>query len=165
MKSSPKKSQSTEQYLPVMDWWVSVCTFCVLGILVAMLPSVILSGVPLWQSIPIVFVIALLILTLVDSAFFTSYWLEESNLRISSQLREFCLPYRSMRTIQSSGLRGLFTFGNRKRFSFSLTGYDIFLEGQSWKVISLSPRDRDQFISQLLSRIDAERSRRVTVDA
>ena len=165
MKRIRKKSRPSQMYQPVMDWWIAVATFFLLGLLLAMLPSIIWSSLPGWQIAVVTLCIAMIILYIIDSAFFTSYYLQDKGLLVISQIRQYQLPYRSMTAIRSSGFRGLISLGRRKRFSFSTSGYDILLEGSAWRVISVSPKERDRFIESLLTRIDDDRSKRVTIDA
>lgn len=165
MSRTRRKKRQTERYGPLMDWWIAVLVFLLVGLLLAMLPQIVWSALPAWQAAITVLCIAVFILYVIDSAFFTSYYLKDSGLVIVSQLRQYKLPYRSMRTIRSSGLRGLFSIGWRKRFSCSASGYDILLDGQAWRVISVSPKERDKFIAALLTRIDDDRTNRVTIDA
>ena len=165
MKRHRGRVHPIEHYRPLMDWWVAGVVALLLCLLLAMLPSILWSSLPAWQTAVMALCLVAIILYVIDSAFFTSYYLKDSGLVIVSQLRQYCFPYRSMRTIRSSGLRGLFSFGQRKRFSLSSCGYEILLDGLAWKIVSVSPKERDRFIAALLTRIDDDRSKRVTIDA
>ena len=68
-----------------------------------------------------------------------------------------------MREVRPIGLRGLFSFRGRKRFSASLHGYQISLRGEHWKTITISPVNRDTFINELMEYVEQERSGRATV--
>lgn len=147
-----------------MDWWVAIGIMLALVVLLASVPRIIWSGLNTWSIMVTVLTLVFFVLSLVDVAFFTYYIIDDQGLTITSQLRHYVLPFTSMTAVRSVGARGLFSFGSRKRFSLSAHGYDIALEDCSWKVISVSPELKDQFLDTLLTRIDIERSRHATIE-
>lgn len=153
------------RYKVLMDWWVAVLAIIFLSLFVVAVPLLFHSDLTWWKiALTAAFAVGA-VLYLVDILFFTYYSLEEEGLVITSQLRHFLFPYRSMTRIRQGNIMGLVSFGHRRRFALSAHCYYIDLENQEWRVISISPRQRDIFINQLLQNIDKERSKRATVDA
>jgi hypothetical protein len=146
-----------------MDWWVAALAFLLVAMLLAALVSVVQASLSWWEMLLAVGGVIVFLAGFIDSAFFTTYVINDDALVVASQLRHFILPYRSMVTVRQSGVWGLFSFGYRKRFALSAHGYEIVLADQAWRVVSFSPNDREHFIEELLSRVDRERSKRATV--
>ncbi|MBU6388900.1 PH domain-containing protein [Patescibacteria group bacterium] len=159
------KSEKTVRgyFYPVMDWWLMVFCLLFLLFLIIAIPTVIWRGSIWWHTL--LFIVALIGLALyvIDAMFFTKYQLQENGLAVYSQLRYFYFPYREMKSIQPGGLLHLFSFGRRKRFALSSNCLAISLAKGDWRVISVSPSDRQEFLNILLHNIDRERSKRATV--
>ena len=162
----PRKRRTLQPsaYRVIMDWWVAAGVISSVLLLVAILPILMWSGLPFMVTLISVLVVSFTLLSFVDVAFFTYYVIDDEGLVVTSQLRRYVLPYSSMTAVRSVGFKGLFTIAGRKRFALSGHGYDIALDGASWKVVSVSPELRDQFLDTLLNRIDNERSQHATVE-
>ncbi len=148
-------------FRPNMDWWVAF--------LVLLFVFFLAAGIPLMLWTELISRAAALVTSLIlfgviiyfiDIAFYSVYVLDDEGLTIVSHLRQAMFPYRNMRALQPGGVLALFSFARRKRFALSRKNVIIKLAGSPWNAISVSPRDRDVFINQILERIDHERSRR-----
>ncbi len=148
-----------------MDWWLAGFVYLCLFILVAGIPAILAQAGGTWPGIVIALFLFFCAIVLIDGSFFTMYRLEEGGLVITTQLRHFSVPYRSMVRIKTTGFLGLFSvpFPRRRSFSLSSHGYVITLEGEQWGAVTISPSTPDGFINELLERIDRERSERATV--
>jgi len=146
-----------------MDWWLLIPVGFLLVCLVLMIPALTYLSLSIQVQVVASLLIIITVLYIVDTAFFTYYQLEKENLIVVSQLRHLEFPYRDMREVRPIGLKGLFSWRSRKRFSLSLHAYQIILRKGAWKSITISPAERDIFINQLTEHVDQERSRRVTI--
>lgn len=158
--STKKLSKEAVGFTSAMDWWVAVVVFLILALLAVCIPLAIWKGGSLITSgLSVIFLVALFLL-IADKAFFTSYVLREDGLLIHGQIRKILIPYRSMRSITKGGILGLMGGMGRKRFALSSDCLIIQLADYEWKRISVSPCERERFLSELLTRIDGERSAR-----
>ncbi len=150
-------------FRPFMDWWVGGLLLVFLSILAAGIPMIIWYGniSPAFTGLAVAGIIASL-LYFVDLGFYSYYVLEENELIVTSHLRQFSFPYRAMRELRPGGLGALVSMGRRKRFALSRKNVIIKLQDGPWHTISVSPKEKDYFISQILDRIDHERSSRTT---
>jgi Bacterial PH domain len=152
----------TRTYKILLDWWLLIPISLILLVLVLGIPAVMFSSLPVAQRLIFASILALVTLSVVDAAFFSYYQLSESSLIITSQLRHVEFAYRQLRDIKPAGFRALITTRGRKRFALSRKAFEIGLEGAHWRSVTISPADRDAFITVLMDRVDRERSSRVT---
>jgi hypothetical protein len=146
-----------------MDWWVAVGVVLVLCALLASIPLVIWQDFTLTTRVVATLVLLATILYVIDLTFFTFYRLDSEGLSIVSQLRHFYFPYRTMSQIQQDNLFGLVTIGRKKRFALSANCLKIKMVNGQFSAITVSPRKKQEFIEELLKRIEAERTARATV--
>jgi hypothetical protein len=148
-------------FRPVIDWWVAAIVVFLIIVVAAGIPLVLWSApITRWGGLLVALVLAAYVLYLIDLAFYSVYILDNNELIITSHLRHAAFPYRLMRALQPGGFWALFSVAHQKRFALSRKNVIIKLASGPWKTISVSPRDRDAFINQILERIDHERSRR-----
>ena len=143
---------------------MAACALLLVFFLVAAIPLLLWSQVPFWESGITALCTAIVVLYTIDTCFFTTYRLDQDDLVITSQLRHFSFPYRAMVRIQPAGLLGLVSVGRRRRFALSTRCYAISLHDNLWTTITISPANPNQFIEQMLHKIDEERSSRSTVE-
>ena len=158
-----KEAPSQAIFAPAMDWWLAAAVFFVIVLLISCIP--IIAWQPLLPEYKVLAVCALIItlLYLIDLAFFSRYFLEKDGLLIRSQLRSSFFSYREMLEIRPGGITGLISRGNLKRFALSANCLVINLKpGASWRRITVSPKDSQGFVNQLLQRIDRERTHRAS---
>lgn len=150
-------------YLPGMDWWILLIVVILLLFLLGSIPLVLWSVID-WPA-RIIATGGLLItaLYIIDTAFFTVYYLEKEHLLIISQLRHYFFPYRDMEVIKPGGFWSLVSLRSRKRFALAGSTIVIHMARGVWQEISLSPRNHQQFMEQLLKMVDHERSGRATL--
>jgi hypothetical protein len=145
-----------------MDWWVA---FFFAGNIVVSAAAV---GGIIWLQPPLilgVFLVLFLIPNLAaafDNALFTHYILTADSLEIHSNLHHVAIPYRLMEQVRPGGIMSLVTMGWRRRFSLSPKGLEIVVHDFAWKVISISPMNTDEFMMELVERIETERQERVS---
>src|SRR3984957_16611229 len=134
----PKQTEQIEPqvYRIAMDWWVIIPLGFLLIALITMIPVLSTMGISRLAEVFASAVVAFTILYIVDTALFTYYALTVTGLVITSQLRHFEFPYRSMRERRPTGLLGLFSFRTRKRFAASIHAYQITLQNEHWKSIT-----------------------------
>ena len=157
-----QKESEIYSFNPVMDWWVAAIVIVFLGMILFSIPVLIWSNLPLFSTVVSVAFLIASFLMLIDRFFFTKYTLHEHGLIVQGQMRHILFPYRSMKTIQNGGVKGLISFGSRKRFALSSNCLIITLQNQDWKTISISPKAKQEFLDILLSNIDHERSTRAS---
>lgn len=150
-------------YVPIMDWWVLlvVSFICLIGLVG--IPMVIWQPLTFLQSLAALLIIIITVLYVVDIAFFTSYYLEEEGLAVVSQMHYALFPYRTMSQIQQGGAWGLISMGKKKRFALSSRCLQIKLTHGPYSLITVSPTESQEFVEELLQRIDNERSARASV--
>ena len=152
-------------YTVLMDWWVATVVLLFLAVFVVAVPYLLWSKLS-WLVIAVTIGFALfVILYVVDVMFFTYYYLDTDALIITSQLRYFSFPYRTMTKIKRGNVFSLLSRGGHRRFALSTHCYTIQMEGAPWNTISVSPKEQDKFMNRLLHNIDIERSRHATIDA
>ena len=163
MKNNTARTNSRLTFLISMDWWVALGICFLIFFLIACIPLI------SWQessvSIKVLSSLAviLFILYIIDLGFFTSYELTSKGLLIRSQMREFFFPYRNIKELRRGNITGLFSFGQRKRFSLSANNLFIIVSNAPWKIITLSPKNQQEFTNELLKKIDEERESRATI--
>jgi hypothetical protein len=164
-KKSHLEASQHGHYHVLMDWWVATLVLLFLGLFVVSVPLIVWIPLAWWSKALTIGFALCVILYLVDIIFFTSYYLDDDALLITSQLRHFTFPYHDMVKIKQGNAFGLLSFIHHRRFALSAKCYYIQMENQGWRSISVSPKYSDKFINQLLHNIDLERSKRATVDA
>lgn len=148
-------------FRPTMDWWVACLVLVFVFFLAAGIPLMLWTDLMGRAAALVASAILLaVIIYFIDIAFYSVYVLDDEGLTVVSHLRQALFPYRNMRSLQPGGVLALFSFARRKRFALSRKNVIIKLAGSPWSAISVSPRERDVFVNQILERIDHERSRR-----
>lgn len=163
MKSPSPSSVKASAYKSLMDWWVAilVAVFLLMILLsIPLLTQTLQLGLPLLASVAILIVIFILV---VDRAFFLRYSLAENGLIISTQLYHLLIPYRAMTSIKNGNILHLITIRHHKRFALSSHCLTIALQKGQWRQISVSPKERQQFLSALLAKIEEERNQRASI--
>lgn len=158
-----ESSQSAKDYSPAMDWWVALGVFFLLTFLFVSMPFILWYDLPWSYKLMAVLGLIGMFLYLTDLSFFTKYRLEKEGLVIKSQIRRLLFSYRDMEEIKLGNIWGLFSLGKRKRFALSSKCLSIRLRRGIWKVVTISPKEQQEFLDELLKRVDNERSRRATL--
>lgn len=156
-------SQPEKDYSPAMDWWVALSVFFILTFLFVSIPFILWYDLPWSYKLLAVLGLIGMFLYLTDLSFFTRYRLGKEGLIIKSQIRQLLFSYRDMEEIKLGNVWGLFSLGKRKRFALSGRCLSISLRRGIWKVVTISPKEQQEFLDELLKRVDSERSRRATL--
>lgn len=149
------------QYVSSLDWWLAFLTAFGLLMLVASIPLVLWKGqISAVAGVAVVLILIACILLLVDRVFFTAYILEKEGLHIKGQIRQVFIPYTSILEVKNGSFFDLFSTSSRKRFALSKDCLVLFLQGEHWERISISPKNRQQFLDALLTHLGTDKKKK-----
>jgi len=154
-KKRPQPKLPDHIFRPRLDWWVAAIAIFVMALCTVSLPYIIWYG-SLSIGVTLLFIGFLIgfILYLVDSVFYTYYMLDEAGLMIVSKFRLSVIPYPNIQSVQAKGVLSLFSIWGRKRYALSRRALELRLTDYHWRYISISPFERDRFLSLLLDKME-----------
>jgi hypothetical protein len=148
----------SSHFQPRIHWSARLIAWVLIVLYVLVIFLVAQSSAAWWLILTLVGVVCLLVITIVDKAYFTSYALDSEGVTIQSQLRKLQIPSGQILKVEKQGVRALISTRKRKRFAFALPALAILVEGMPWEEITVSPEQPDLFTEQLLATMKHERS-------
>jgi len=150
-------------FRPLMDWWVAIGIVIMLCVLILSIPAVIWYGPVMWLNLLAACIIVISALYIIDIAFFSLYQLGKDGLLIHRHIGSVLVPYRYMRSLKRGNVRDLLSMGATKRYALSTNCLTISLSQGHYRRISISPLHQQEFINEILHRIDHERASRAAL--